>query len=392
MNDKNINDTDVIVIGGGVIGTSIAYNLSKRGKKVTLFEKYDHARGASGSSDQLVLMQSKKPGVHLALALESLKMYKNLEEELGEPIHFRQKGGMILIENEQEMEIMKGFVEKQKKTGLDVDIISLDEVNKLQPGISQHIIGATYSPMDGEVDPIALNIAFAKGAKANGTKIMLGTEVKDIITEGKKAIGVETSKGKFYAPTIINAAGVWAPLLCEKLGIEAPIKPRRGQICITDEVDYFIDMPILSAKYMMAKHNPDLLKDAPEMIAKLGIGLALSQSPKGNIMFGATREFVGYDKNVTYEGIGEVIRNAVTYFPQLKDMSIIRTMGGLRPFTPDGLPLIGWTKIEGFFMAAGHEGDGIALAPVTGKVVADLIMDGKTFVDMSGFDPNRFQK
>ena len=385
--------SDIIIIGGGVIGTSIAYQLSKGGKSVTLLEKADHARGASGSSDQLVLMQSKKPGVHLSLALESLKMYKTLEEELGSPIHFRQKGGLILIENESEMEIMKGFVEKQRKTGLDVSIISLDQINKLQPGIAQDIIGATYSPMDAEVDPIALNIAFARAAKREGAEIVLGTKVTDVKIENGRVVGVETPKGDFYAPIVINAAGVWAPSICEKIGVEAPIKPRRGQICITDEVDYFIDMPILSAKYMMAKHNPDLLKGAPEAVVKLGVGLALSQSPKGNIMFGATREFIGHDKSVTYEGLREVVKNAVRYFPQLKDMSIIRTMGGLRPYTPDGLPLIGWTdKIEGFFMAAGHEGDGIALAPVTGKVVSDIILKGETFVDMSGFNPNRFNK
>lgn len=383
--------SDIIVIGGGVIGTAIAYNLSKNGKKVTLIEKDDHARGASGSSDQLVLMQSKKPGVHLTLALESLNMYKTLEEELGESIHFRQLGGLILIENENEMKLMTEFVEKQRKTGLDVSIISLEEINKLQEGISQDIIGATYSPMDGEVDPIALNIAFAKAAKREGTEIILGTEVIDVLTEDSRVTGVETKDGNYYAPIVINAAGVWAPLLAEKVGFDAPIKPRRGQICITDEVDYFVKMPVLSAKYIMAKHNPDLLKDAPEVISRLGIGLALSQSPKGNIMFGATREFVGYDKGVTYEGISEVVKNAARYFPKLKDMSIIRTMGGMRPFTPDGLPLIGWTDgIEGFFMAAGHEGDGIALAPVTGKVVSDLILKGESFVDVSAFNPNRF--
>jgi len=385
--------SDIIVIGGGVIGTSIAYNLSKNGKKVTLIEKDDHARGASGSSDQLVLMQSKKPGVHLALALESLKMYQTLEEELGEPIHFRQLGGLILIENDHEMKLMEQFVEKQRKTGLDVSIISLEEINKLQEGIAQDIIGATYSPMDAEVDPIALNVAFAKAAKREGAEIILDTEVTDIKTVDGRVTGVETNRGSYSAPIVINAAGVWAPLLAEKVGFDAPIKPRRGQICITDEVDYFVHMPVLSAKYIMAKHNPDLLKDAPEVVSRLGIGLALSQSPKGNIMFGATREFVGYDKGVTYEGISEVVKNAARYFPKLKDMSIIRTMGGMRPFTPDGLPLIGWTDgLEGFFMAAGHEGDGIALAPVTGRVVADIILKGETFVDVSGFNPNRFNK
>lgn len=384
-------NSDIIVIGGGVIGTSIAYNLAKNGKRVTLLEKDDHARGASGSSDQLVLMQSKKPGVHLALALESLKMYQDLEKELGEPIHFRQLGGLILIENEEEMRLMEQFVERQRKTGLDVSIITLDEINKLQEGIAQDIIGATYSPMDAEVDPIALNIAFANASKKVGANIVLGSEVEEFILEDNKVVGVKATTGDYYATTVINAAGVWAPLLAKKLGFDAPIVPRRGQICITDEVDYFVHMPVLSAKYIMAKHNPDLLKNEKEVVSRLGIGLALSQSPKGNIMFGATREFVGYDKGVTYEGISNVVKNAARYFPKLKDMSIIRTMGGMRPFTPDGLPLIGWVDgIEGFFMAAGHEGDGIALAPVTGKVVSDLILSGETFVDISAFDPNRF--
>ncbi len=106
---------------------------------------------------------------------------------------------------------------------------------------------------------------------------------------------------------------------------------------------------------------------------------------------GATREFVGYDTRVTYNGMREVLRNAARLVPPLKEINVIRVMAGLRPYTPDGLPLLGWVDgLEGFFMAAGHEGDGIALSPVTGKVVSELICDGTTFVDMTPFDPNRF--
>jgi sarcosine oxidase subunit beta len=122
------------------------------------------------------------------------------------------------------------------------------------------------------------------------------------------------------------------------------------------------------------------------------VGLALSQTKKGNILIGATREFVGYDTRVTYDGIKEILKNAARLVPALKELNIIRVMAGLRPYTPDGLPLIGWVNgLEGLFIAAGHEGDGIALSPVTGKVVAGLICDKSSFVDMAPFDPNRFE-
>jgi sarcosine oxidase subunit beta len=118
--------------------------------------------------------------------------------------------------------------------------------------------------------------------------------------------------------------------------------------------------------------------------------LSLSQTEKGNILIGATREFVGYDAQNTREGIREVLKNATRLVPGLKEMNIIRTMGGLRPHTPDGLPLVGYLDgLTGFFMAAGHEGDGVALAPITGRMGADLICDGKTVMDISALNPNR---
>jgi sarcosine oxidase subunit beta len=149
---------------------------------------------------------------------------------------------------------------------------------------------------------------------------------------------------------------------------------------------------MLSAQYIVAKYHPEVLNNASGRALQLGVGLALSQTKKGNILIGATREFVGYDTRVTYDGMRELLKNAARLVPPLKAINILRVMAGLRPYTPDGLPLVGWVDgVEGFFLAAGHEGDGIALSPVTGKVVAELICDGAAFVDMTPFDPNRFE-
>jgi glycine/D-amino acid oxidase-like deaminating enzyme len=382
---------DMIVVGGGVIGSSVAYQLVRRGRKVILIEKGDLASGASGSCDTSIFLQSKNAGIHLQLALASAELFKGLREELGHDIEYHVKGGMILIETAEELKVMEGFVARQKQTGLQVDIIDRKEASRMQRGLAEHLVAATYSPQDGDVNPIELNLGFADAARKLGAGILLETEVTGCIVKGGRVEGVETTQGPLYAPVLVNAAGAWAPLIGKMAGLDLPIKPRRGQIMITEPVAPYIARQILSASYIVAKYNADNLKDSKSRAVQLGVGLSLSQTEKGNILIGGTREFVGYDVGNTHEAIGTVLKNAVRLVPGLGSIHIIRTMGGLRPYTPDGLPLIGFVDgLEGYFMAAGHEGDGIALSPVTGKIVADLIVDGKTFMDVSALDPNRF--
>jgi sarcosine oxidase subunit beta len=385
------NRYDVIIIGGGVIGTSIAFHLAKRSKRILLVEKYGLASGASGSCDQQIILQSKSPGVHLKLALSSAELYQGIVEELDHDIEYKRSGGMILIETQEEMQVMEDFVKRQQQTGLQVEILQREDAVKLQPGLAQHIVGATYNPQDSEVNPMEVTLAFAKAAKKLGTEVLLETEVTSLSIDGNTVEGVITEKGKYYADIVINAAGAWAPEIGKMIGLNIPIKPRRGQIVISEAVAPFLKKVMLSAQYIVAKFHPEILKNASSRARQLGVGLALSQSKKGNILIGATREFVGYDTGVTYDGIKEILKNAARLVPPLKDLNIIRVMAGLRPYTPDGLPLIGWFEgLEGFFMAAGHEGDGIALSPVTGRIVSELICDGRAFVDISPFDPNRF--
>lgn len=383
--------SEAVIIGGGVIGSSIAYALSKKGMQVTLVEKKDHATGASGSCDQNIFLQSKNPGIHLKLALASAAMFSGLDEELSHNLEYHQRGGMILIESPEELEVMKGFVKRQREIGLDVSLIDRKEASEKQRGLAEHLVGAAYSPQDAEVNPIELNFAYANAAKRLGAKVFLETEVTGIKLNGQKVVGVETTGGTIATPLVINAAGPWAPVIGKMVGLDIPIKPRRGQIVITEPTPPFVMMGMLSAQYIVAKYNPSILEKSDSRAIRLGVGLSLSQTDKGNILIGATREFVGYDTSNTREGIKELLKNAARLVPGLKEINIIRTMGGIRPYTPDGLPLVGFVKgLEGFFMAAGHEGDGIALSPVTGRLVAELLTEGKTFIDIEALDPNRF--
>jgi len=185
---------DVAIIGGGVIGASIAYRLAQAGKKVVLFEKYDFAAGATGSCDQCVFLQSKNPGIHLKLALDSSEIFQNLAKELDYTIDYFQHGGMITIENEMEMRVMSDFVEKQSKLGLDVCIISRDEAAKRQRGLAKHLLGCTYSPTDGHVNPFKLTLGFIQAAKKLGAEFYIDAEVTAFRQEGGRIKGINQIK------------------------------------------------------------------------------------------------------------------------------------------------------------------------------------------------------
>jgi sarcosine oxidase subunit beta len=233
--------------------------------------------------------------------------------------------------------------------------------------------------------------AFAKAAKRLGAEIYLNTGVLDIRVEKSKVKSVITNRGEIQTKVVINAAGVYAPMIGEMVGLSLPIKPRRGQIIVTEPVPKLVMADVLCAKYIVAKYNPKNLERSDNPETRLGVGLSLSQTHDGQILIGATREFVGYNKSTTHEALRAILRNATRLVPALKLIHAIRSFAGLRPYTPDGLPLLGQVEgIQGFIMAAGHEGDGIALSPVTGKIISELIVDGKTFMDVTCLSPARF--
>lgn len=366
---------DVVVIGGGVIGTSIAYNLSKRNIDVILVEKSDVASGTSGSCDGFVFMQSKKTGVHLEMALESAKIMEQLPTELQRDIEYEKNGGMILIESKEDISEMKDFVQQQRKSGLDVILLDNRQAHEMEPNLSPNIAGATYSPTDAHVNPLLLCLGFAEAAKNRGARILTDTEVTGIDIVNGKVQGVTTTKGKIKANIIVNAAGVYAPDIANLAGINInfPIIPRRGQIAVTEPVPKFLKKVMICNKYIKSKFNPSQSHD------NLGIGLALEQTKAGNVLIGSTREFVGYNRQVTPEGIQAVLRYAQRFVPAIGELNVIRSFAGLRPYTSYGLPILGKVKgIEGFIVAAGHEGDGVALSPITGVIIAELITTGKS--------------
>lgn len=387
--------SDVVIIGGGVIGCSIAYYLSKRGIPTHLIEKDDVAMGSSGACDKAVLLQSKNPGIHLELALKSVKMFPELQKDLDTDIEFLNHGGMIVIQNEKQWQIMEQFVERQKKSGLDVRLLEKDEARALQPALSEGIVGSTFSPMDSEVNPIYLTLGLYRAAKKHGAKFSLGTKAKAIKLEKGRVKSVQTDSGEILCKYVVNATGAYAKFIGEMVGLKIPIVPRRGQLIVTEPVPPLIHGEMNCARYITAKFNPELL--GTDEMAKLGVGLSLDQTVNGNLLIGGTREFVGFNKNTTHRALRAVLKHAASIVPAIRDIHVIRSFSGLRPFTPDGLPILGEVpEVPGFIMAAGHEGDGIALSAITGKIISDIIADGKPSddlnIDMTKLSLDRFKE
>lgn len=376
MNTVKTQPAEVVIIGAGIIGSAIAYYLALQGIKPLLLDQTDVCSGSSGACDKAISMQSKNPGLHLSMALESAAMFPELGAELGCDIEYSRCGGMIAIENEQQMTVMQNFVARQQALNLPVDLLTIEEARRRQPALSPSLFASTYSPADAEVNPLRLTFGFARAARRLGAMIHAGAKVTDIAVSGGRVNGVVTGKGAFRADIVINAAGAYAPFIGKLVGLDIPINPRRGQIIVTEVMPPFIFGELWSARYIVAKHTPDLIRQEDPQAAELGVGLSLGQTREGALLLGGTRELVGYDSSTTPEAVSTILRHAVNVVPGLKDIHIIRVFAGLRPYTPDGMPILGATGLSGFLMAAGHEGDGIALAPLTGKMMADSVVQG----------------
>ena len=379
-----LKNADVVIVGGGVVGSAIAYFLSLHKIEVILVEKEEIGSGSSGACDGAVLMQSKKPGIHLKMAMESRRLLEELQDQLPVSFEFEKNGGLIVIESEDERVLMEQHVNAQREAGLAVELIDQKQLSTLSPYLSPNLLGATYSSDEGKINPMALTFGFIRGAMQLGAHIITGTKVLDIITDGEQVTSVQTDSGEIKTHTVINAAGAYAPQIGRMLDIDIPIRPKRGQLLVTEARPGLLKPCLLTASYIAAKYN------SPSKNKSSG-GLSMDQTHNGNLLLGSTRELVGYDKQNTADGLKQIAARAVRVLPVLKDMMLIRSFAGLRPSTPDGLPILGKVgKIKGFIMAAGHEGDGIALSAITGKLISELIVNGEPTASLDEFNLDRF--
>lgn len=387
-----MNKSDVIVIGAGAVGSASAYFLARAGKRVTVLEKKDSCMGTGGATGGLLSWFTKKPGYHLDLFLRSRLLFPTLAEELEGDIGLQYDVGTLqIIENDLELELVKqSMLREDIPEGFHLEMLNHQQLHEIEPYMADNLTNALLIPESGYIDVFKYIYALVANAKRLGAEFCNETEVTGFIREGNRVIGVHTNRGDYYADTVVNCCGTWGGQIASMLGYDTlPIKPRRGQIVAMEPCGPRVMHMITSSSYQTVKFHPELITD--ETIKRTGYTFALEQSDAGTILINGTREFADFDKGISFDGIRLMIQGAAKIYPCLKDMKIMRMFAGLRPYTPDGLPIVGQLgDLEGFIMACGHEGDGIALSPITGSIVADLVCNGEASFDISPLSSKRF--
>ncbi|MCR4397725.1 MAG: FAD-binding oxidoreductase [Firmicutes bacterium] len=382
---------DVLVVGAGAIGCSIAYQLARAGIDVLVVDRGDLASGSSGACDGYVVTQTKHPGIHAELALKSVEAFEHLSDELRWDVQYERVGGLIIIRGPGQRAAMERHAAALKESGIQVEMLDRRAVADREPFLDGEYDGATYCGLDGRVDPLNLTRGFAAAASRLGAGFSFYNSVASVVVRGDRVTGVVTSLGFIACRVLILASGVWTAALLEPLGLHVPIKPRRGIVLVTEPVPPLLNHVVLDARYIAVKFGMRSGDETCGAFEHYGVGLALEQTADGNILIGNTREFVGFDRRVAVEPVSAVRSYALRVAPRLGGIGIIRSFAGLRPYTPDGLPLLGPVEgVEGLVLAAGHEGDGIALSPITGRIVADYVCSGMVSREMRACLPGRF--
>lgn len=369
-----MQSSDVIIIGGGVIGLAIARCLKRGGRDVTVMERQTPGREASWAAAGMLVPHCESEAVDpfFRLCCDSLAMYpafsKALYEETGIDIEYRTDGTLYPALNDGEQKGLERRFAQHLERGITVHRLTAKEARRLEPNLTSRLQMALLFPDDHQVENRKLALALVTAVQQAGVKIREGVTVVRLLVEGDRVLGVDTSAGRHLAPIVINAAGSWARYLA---GVPArcipPIRPVRGQMIALSPGD---SPPFRHTIYSSKSY----------LVPRLD----------GRLLVGATVEEAGFQKDVTVAGTLRLLHGAIEVAPPLRTSPIESTWCGLRPATPDELPILGPTQLIGLIMATGHYRNGILLTPLTGELIADLILTGGTPSAIQPFLIDRF--
>lgn len=367
---------DIVIIGGGVMGASAAYHLAQRGvKNIVLLEKEEFfGTGATGRCAGGVRYQFSTE-INVKLSLASLPMIERFREEIGQDVNYRQCGYLLAATNEKDAATFRHNVELQNRLGVPTQLLSGDEVRERLPLMKfDDAIAGTFNQKDGIVDPNSVVMGYVSAAQKMGVKAVNSAEVTGIRVSGGKVEGVETSRGAVQTRTVVNAAGPWAGLIGQMAGVSLPIVPLRRQMFTTNPLR---DVP---------EDFPFVIDFAQSLyFHREGEGLLIGMSNQN--------EKPGFDQSVDEEFELVNLEAAIERMPLLERASRASHWAGLYEVTPDAHPIYGKTPVDGFLICTGFSGHGFMHGPVSGKLMSELILDGKfSSVDVSMLDLARFEQ
>jgi sarcosine oxidase subunit beta len=368
-----VDRAKVVIIGGGIMGASTAYHLARRGcTDVVILEKDLLAQASTGLSAGGIRQQFSHPA-NIRLSQEAVRVFERFEDEFGVDIEFRQVGYLFLAQSEDVWAEFLANVEIQRRHNVPVEALSPEEIQHRWPYLNvRDLRGGTFCPQDGYADPYMAAMGFAGAARRLGVRIEEQTRVTAIRVQAGRISGVETTRGPLWAPVVVNVAGPWGGQVARMAGFDLPVHPYRRQVFMTQA---FQPIP---------KPVPMVLDIEPAFYLRgEGPGLLLGMSDP--------QEPSSFNTHVDYAFMERVIDAAVNRAPILEDAEILRGWGGLYAITPDDNPIIGpLPGAEGLFCAIGFSGHGFQQAPTVGRILAELILDGRTDFDLSPFAHDRF--
>jgi sarcosine oxidase subunit beta len=362
---------DVVIIGGGIVGSSIAYHLTEAGcTNVLVVERETHqGKGSTGKSMGGVRSQFATP-VNIQMSLYSIPFYASFDERLGHPAGYKPQGYLFVATCERHLEYLRTNQEKQKALGLKTArMVSADEIRSMFPQLrSDDVVGGSFCSTDGFVDPYSAMVGFMTRAAEAGARLWRSTEVTAIHADGHGITSVETMRGPVATRTVVNAAGPWAAQVAKLAGVDLPVEPLRRMLVPTEPFDQF-------------PHT------AP-MIIDMSNGFHFRPESLGFLLaWNDPEETPGFKTDFEPGFIEKVLTRAAARVPCFENLAVNpkRAWAGLYEMTPDHHPILGpVAEVPGFFLANGFSGHGVMHAPATGKILADLILHQKSdLVDTS---------
>jgi D-hydroxyproline dehydrogenase subunit beta len=389
--------TDVLVVGAGIVGAAVARELAVRGVAVTLLDRGAVAGGTTGLGEGNVLCSDKDAGPELELARAGLALYRELEERLGAEARIRRKGALIVHPEEATWAAEPARLEQVAIDG--ARLVGADELRELEPELTGPVCGASLFPDDLQCDPRAIARALAREAAQAGATIREGRAVDAIAlagggearvagagerrSEGGRVTGVIAGGERIAAAAVVVAAGPWSAPLAASAGLPLPLEPRKGQLVrLAAPRPDLIRHKVVDGSYLASAASGD---------AALQVSTVVETTYDGDVLVGSSRERRGFDARVDPAVSAAMVERAARLFPQLASLPHADVWAGFRPWLPDHLPAIGPSRaVPGLWLATGHEGAGVALGPVTGRLVAQLYAGEQPVVDPAPFDPDRF--
>jgi glycine oxidase len=363
---------DVVIIGGGVIGCATAFWLSKAGFAPVVLERDQLGCEASGEAAGMLAPQSEaeQAGAFFDFCLAGRRMFPSLAEELRASaaidIEHRQIGILIPFFGERDREMLLARARWQRERGLRVDVLDRREAMSEEPLLSEKVEGAIGFPEEAHVDSRALVTALAAAAGRHGASFITGCPVVGLMRDDEKVTGVRCADGIVNTPTAVLAAGPWSGPFGEATGLRVPVSPAKGQLVLAAPEGRLPGRIIYSKQAY------------------------LIPTSAGDAILGTTTEFVGYDKRPTLDGVSAIVSGVSELIPTIGSASLLRVWAGLRPHTPDGLPLIGrYPGLDGLIVATGHHRNGILLGPLTGRLVQELIIGATPTIPLDPLRPDR---